>query len=84
MISYLYFHCSEAIYFSSPEPIGLELWFLWQLIVAIDLQGEKWKLAFIAILLQTFFYRNIRGMRGLITSYCPKNIKSKKIYSCFW
>ena len=36
-------------------------WLLWQLIVAIDLKWEKWKLAFIAISLQIFwqtFYRN--------------------------
>ena len=38
---------------------------LWQLKVSIDLQQEKWKLAFISVLLQIFwqkFYRNVPGL----------------------
>ena len=38
---------------------------LWQLKVSIDLQWEKWKLAFISVLLQMFwknFYRNVSGV----------------------
>ena len=36
-------------------PIGQKLWLIWQLIVAIDLQWEKLKLAFIVISLQIFW-----------------------------
>ena len=45
--------------------VAQELWLLWQLKVSIDLQWKKWKLRFIAILLEIFwqkFYRNVPGV----------------------
>ena len=56
-------------------PIGLELWLLWQLIVAIDLQWEKWKLAFIAISLQIFWQKFCRNVPWVTLyqqyEFCP-------------
>ena len=40
----------------------LELWLLWQLIVSIDLQWEKWKLEISTVslgIIEFYFYRNV-------------------------